>query len=106
MNYSRINTIGGWLCFSVAALTYILTLDQSVSFWDCGEFISSAFRMEVVHQPGAPIVSMIQRLFSALAFGDKTKVAYFVNIASAPCKRRNDFVFILDHYRFGKENSD
>ncbi len=83
MNYSRINTIGGWLCFIVAALTYILTLDQSVSFWDCGEFISSAFRMEVVHQPGAPIVSMIQRLFSALAFGDKTKVAYFVNISSA-----------------------
>ena len=83
MNYSRINTIGGWLCFIVAAFTYILTLDQSVSFWDCGEFISSAFRMEVVHQPGAPIVSMIQRLFSALAFGDKTKVAYFVNISSA-----------------------
>ncbi|KQM74756.1 multidrug transporter [Pedobacter sp. Leaf216] len=83
MNYSRINTIGGWLCFFVATLTYILTLDQSVSFWDCGEFISAAFRMEVVHQPGAPIVSMIQRLFSALAFGDKTKVAYFVNLASA-----------------------
>ncbi|QNR84817.1 DUF2723 domain-containing protein [Pedobacter riviphilus] len=83
MNYSRINTIGGWLCFIVAALTYILTLDQSVSFWDCGEFISSAFRMEVVHQPGAPIVSMIQRLFSTLAFGDKTKVAYFINISSA-----------------------
>jgi len=83
MNYSRINTIAGWLCFFVATLTYILTLDQSVSFWDCGEFISAAFRMEVVHQPGAPIVSMIQRLFSALAFGDKTKVAYFVNLASA-----------------------
>ncbi|WP_293785482.1 DUF2723 domain-containing protein [uncultured Pedobacter sp.] len=83
MNYSRINTIGGWLCFIIAALTYILTLDQSVSFWDCGEFISSAFRMEVVHQPGAPIVSMIQRLFSTLAFGDKTKVAYFINISSA-----------------------
>lgn len=83
MNYARINTIGGWLCFGIAAITYILTLDQSVSFWDCGEFISSAFRMEVVHQPGAPIVTMIQRIFSTLAFGDKTKVAYFINIASA-----------------------
>jgi Protein of unknown function (DUF2723) len=83
MNYSRINTIGGWLCFIIAAFTYILTLDQSVSFWDCGEFISSAFRMEVVHQPGAPIVSMIQKLFSIFAFGDKTKVAYFINISSA-----------------------
>ncbi|MGM9477819.1 glycosyltransferase family 117 protein [Pedobacter sp. GSP4] len=83
MNYSRINTIGGWLCFTIAALIYILTLDQSVSFWDCGEFIASAFRMEVVHQPGAPMVSMIQRLFSTLAFGDKTKIAYFMNLASA-----------------------
>jgi hypothetical protein len=83
MNYSKINTITGWLCFLVAAITYILTLDQSASFWDCGEFIASAFRLEVVHQPGAPLVSMIQRLFSTLAFSDLTKVAYYMNIASA-----------------------
>ncbi|RZK64255.1 MAG: DUF2723 domain-containing protein, partial [Pedobacter sp.] len=83
MNYAKINTITGWLCFLVAATTYILTLDQSVSFWDCGEFIASAFRMQVVHQPGAPLVSMVQRLFSTLAFGDKTMVAYFMNLASA-----------------------
>ncbi|MDY0905773.1 DUF2723 domain-containing protein [Pedobacter sp. CFBP9032] len=83
MNYPKINTIGGWLCFIIAASTYILTLDQSVSFWDCGEFIASAYRLEVVHQPGAPMVSMIQRLFSTLALGDKTKVAYFINISSA-----------------------
>ena len=83
MNYSKINTIAGWLCFFVAALTYILTLDQSVSFWDCGEFIASAFRMQVVHQPGAPIVSLIQRVFSTLAMGDKTMVAYFMNFSSA-----------------------
>ncbi|WP_316830909.1 DUF2723 domain-containing protein [Pedobacter aquatilis] len=83
MTYSRINNLAGWLCFFIAAVTYILTLDQSASFWDCGEFIASAFRLEVVHQPGAPLVSMIQRLFSALALGDVTKVAYFMNIASA-----------------------
>lgn len=83
MNYSKINIIIGWLCFFIAALTYILTLDQSVSFWDCGEFIASAYRMEVVHQPGAPMVSMIQRLFSTLALGDKTMVAYFMNVSSA-----------------------
>jgi len=83
MTYSKINNLTGWLCFFIAALTYILTLDQSASFWDCGEFIASAFRLEVVHQPGAPLVSMIQRLFSAFALGDKTKVAYFMNVASA-----------------------
>jgi len=83
MNYSKINTIAGWLCFFVAALTYILTLDQSVSFWDCGEFIASAFRMQVVHQPGAPIVSMIQKVFSTLALNNKTMIAYFMNVSSA-----------------------
>ncbi|RYD79870.1 MAG: DUF2723 domain-containing protein [Sphingobacteriales bacterium] len=83
MSYSKINNLSGWLCFIIALTTYILTLDKSASFWDCGEFIASAFRLEVVHQPGAPLVSMIQRAFSALALGDVTKVAYFMNIASA-----------------------
>ncbi|MFC3560720.1 glycosyltransferase family 117 protein [Pedobacter jamesrossensis] len=83
MTYSRMNTITGWLCFFISAATYILTLEPSASFWDCGEFIASAFRLEVVHQPGAPLVSMIQRLFSTLAFGNLTKVAYFMNVASA-----------------------
>ncbi|RYD78155.1 MAG: DUF2723 domain-containing protein [Sphingobacteriales bacterium] len=83
MRYSKINNLTGWLCFFIASLTYILTLDKFASFWDCGEFIASAFRLEVVHQPGAPLVSMIQRAFSAFALGDKTKVAYFMNVASA-----------------------
>lgn len=83
MTYSKINLITGWLCFFIALTTYILTLDPSASFWDCGEFIASAFRLEVVHQPGAPLVSMIQKLFSILAFGDLKKVAYFMNVASA-----------------------
>jgi len=83
MTYSKINTLVGWICFSVAITTYVLTLDQSVSFWDCGEFIASAFRLQVVHQPGAPVVSMVQRLFSTFAFGNKTMVAYFINLSSA-----------------------
>ena len=83
MNYSKINNITGWLCFAVATLTYILTLEPSVSFWDCGEFIASALKMQVVHQPGAPLFLMIQRFFSLFAFGDVTKVAYFMNVGSA-----------------------
>ncbi|TCD10673.1 DUF2723 domain-containing protein [Pedobacter frigidisoli] len=83
MSYSKINNLAGWTCFFIAAITYILTLDQSVSFWDCGEFIATAFRMQVVHQPGAPMVSMIQRLFSTMAMGDKTMIAYFMNLSSA-----------------------
>jgi len=83
MKYSKINNITGWLCFLVAATTYILTLEPSASFWDCGEFIASAFKMQVVHQPGAPLFLMIQRFFSMFAFGDVQKIAYFMNVGSA-----------------------
>lgn len=83
MNYTKINNLTGWLCFLIATVTYILTLEPSVSFWDCGEFIASALKMQVVHQPGAPLFLMIQRFFSLFAFGDVTKVAYFMNVGSA-----------------------
>jgi hypothetical protein len=83
MKYSKINNIVGWICFLIATTTYILTLEPSVSFWDCGEFIASALKMQVVHQPGAPLFLMIQRFFSIFAFGDVTKVAYFMNVGSA-----------------------
>jgi hypothetical protein len=83
MNYSKINNLTGWFCFLIATVTYILTLEPSVSFWDCGEFIASAFKMQVVHQPGAPLFLMIQRFFSLFAFGDIEKIAYFMNVGSA-----------------------
>ena len=83
MNYSKINNLTGWACFIVALATYILTLEPSVSFWDAGEFIASAYKMQVVHQPGAPLFLMIQRFFSLFAGGDVTKIAYFMNLGSA-----------------------
>jgi hypothetical protein len=83
MNYSKTNNLTGWICFLIATVTYVLTLEPSVSFWDCGEFIASALKMQVVHQPGAPLFLMIQRFFSLFAFGDVTKVAYFMNVGSA-----------------------
>jgi len=83
MNYSKVNNIIGWVCFLIATTTYILTLEPSASFWDCGEFIASAFRMQVVHQPGAPLFLMIQRFFSIFAAGDLTKIAYWMNVGSA-----------------------
>jgi len=83
MNYSKVNNIVGWICFLIATITYVLTLEPSASFWDCGEFIASAYRMQVVHQPGAPLFLMIQRFFSIFAFGDVTKIAYWMNIGSA-----------------------
>src|SRR5882757_6265870 len=83
MHYKKINNLLGWLCFTIASTTYILTLEPSVSFWDCGEFISCAYRLQVSHQPGYPMFAMLGKVFSLLSFGDNTKVPYFTNLGSA-----------------------
>jgi len=83
MPYKKINNAAGWLCFAIATITYILTLEPSVSFWDCGEFISCAYRLQVSHQPGYPLFAMLGKAFSLLSMGDHTKVAYFTNMMSA-----------------------
>src|ERR1700743_3386231 len=83
MQYKKINNLLGWVCFLVASITYILTLEPSVSFWDCGEFISCAYRLQVAHQPGYPVFAMLGKLFSLLSLGDHTKVPYFTNMGSA-----------------------
>jgi hypothetical protein len=83
MQYNKINNLLGWLCFIIASATYILTLEPSVSFWDCGEFISCAYRLQVSHQPGYPLFAMLGKVFSLLSFGDVTKVPYYTNMGSA-----------------------
>src|SRR3569833_2898671 len=83
MQYKKINNILGWLCFVIASIVYILTLEPSVSFWDCGEFISCAYRLQVAHQPGYPMFAMLGKFISLFSFGDKTKVPFFTNMGSA-----------------------
>jgi hypothetical protein len=83
MNYNKTNNIFGWITFFIASLTYILTLEPSTSFWDCGEFIACIYRLQVAHQPGAPLFTMIGKVFSLLSFGNNMKVAYFTNMSSA-----------------------
>ena len=78
------NNIVGWLAFAIAAVTYLLTIEPTASFWDCGEFISSAFKLEVGHPPGAPFFMMTARLFTLFA-SDTTQVAAMVNSMSAIC---------------------
>ncbi|MBW4889673.1 DUF2723 domain-containing protein [Mucilaginibacter sp. HMF5004] len=83
MQYNKINNLLGWLCFLVASVTYILTLEPSVSFWDCGEFISCAFRLQISHQPGYPLFAMIGKAFSLLSMGNNAKVPFYTNMGSA-----------------------
>lgn len=80
--FSRYNNLTGWIVFAIALVTYALTVERTASFWDCGEFIACAFKLQVPHPPGAPFFLLIGRLFSMLALGDLTQVAYWVNIVS------------------------
>jgi hypothetical protein len=77
-----INNILGWVVFLIAAITYLLTLEPTVSWWDCGEFITSAFKLEVGHPPGAPFHMILGRVLSIFA-PDASKAAYMVNAMSA-----------------------
>src|SRR5680860_1732601 len=77
-----INNILGWGVFVAAAIVYFLTLEPTVSWWDCGEFITSAFKLEVGHPPGAPFHMILGRVFSIFA-PDASKAAYMVNSMSA-----------------------
>jgi hypothetical protein len=77
------NNVLGWVAFVVGLVTYTLTLEPTVSFWDCGEFISASYRLQICHPPGAPLFLIIGRLFSLFAGGDVTKVAFCINMVSA-----------------------
>lgn len=65
MNFKRINNLTGWVVFLIASLVYILTMEATGSLWDCGEFASSAYKLQIPHPPGAPLFVMIGRLFMA-----------------------------------------
>jgi hypothetical protein len=84
-NYRRWNNLIGWFLFVFSAIVYILTLEPTVSFWDCGEFILSAFKLQVGHPPGAPLFVMMGRIATLFAGGDTSKAALMVNTLSALC---------------------
>jgi len=85
MNYFKWNNLLGWVCGIIATAVYIWTADSFNSWWDTGEFVASAYKLQVVHQPGAPLFLMIQNLFSNLALGDTSQIAFWMNVGSAVC---------------------
>ena len=80
-NFNKWNTIIGWLTFGIALLTYTLTVEPTMSFWDCGEYIATAAKLEVGHPPGAPLYQMIGAFFAMFAT-DETKIALMINMMS------------------------
>jgi Protein of unknown function (DUF2723) len=82
MTFQKANNYTGWLVFGIALITYWLTFEETASYWDCGEFIAVSYKLEVSHPPGAPLFMLVARVFSFLAMGDKTMVAYWINTLS------------------------
>ncbi len=83
MKFRKVNNITGWVVFAIASLTYILTAEKSGSLWDCGEFVSACYKVQMPHPPGAPLFVLLGRFFIIL-FGDNpATAAKAVNIMNA-----------------------
>ncbi len=77
------NLTVGWIIFIIASVVYLLTIEPTTSLWDCGEFIASAFKLEVGHPPGAPFWMFMARVMSLFAGSDVTQAAKMINTLSA-----------------------
>ena len=85
-SFKTLNNLAGWLVFAVSAVVLGLAAEPTGSLWDCGEFISGAYKLQVVHPPGAPIFLLVGRLFTwvaSMVSSDPTAIAYSVNLLSA-----------------------
>lgn len=80
--YRLVDNTLGWIAFLIAAVVYCLTVEPTASFWDCPEFITTGYKLEVGHPPGAPFFMLTANIFSQFA-SDPTQVAYMVNIMNA-----------------------
>lgn len=81
-NFKKWNIILGWIVFAIALITYSLTLEPTVSAWDCGEYISTSVKLEVGHPPGAPLFQMLGAFF-AMFTSNANEIAKMVNFMSA-----------------------
>lgn len=81
-NFKKWNTILGWISFFIALITYSLTVEPTVSFWDAGEYILTASKLQVGHPPGAPLFQMIGAFFSMFAF-EPSQIGLVMNLMSA-----------------------
>jgi len=83
--FNLVNNISGWIIFAIAAVVYIITVEPTASFWDCGEFISCAFKLQISHPPGYPMFAMLGRIATLFAGGNVQNVPMTMNILSALC---------------------
>ena len=80
-NFKKWNTIMGWVTFAIALVTFSLTVEPTMSFWDCGEYIATSAKLELGHPPGAPLFQMLGAFFAMFATST-SKIALMVNMMS------------------------
>ncbi|MES2762479.1 MAG: DUF2723 domain-containing protein, partial [Bacteroidota bacterium] len=85
MQFKKLNNIIGWIVFAIATFTYVATIEPTASFWDCGEYIAGAYKLEVGHPPGAPFFFIVGRFFCLLGGADPAIAGKMINIMSALC---------------------
>ncbi|MDO4735664.1 MAG: DUF2723 domain-containing protein [Bacteroidia bacterium] len=98
--FNRINNIIAVVILFIASFTYLATIEPTASFWDCGEFIASSYKLEVGHPPGNPVFQLIARFFTL--FGDKESAAMLVNAMSAMCSAFTIFFLYLTIVHLGR----
>ena len=81
-NFNKINNFSGWIAFIISLIVYSITVEDTASFWDCGEFIAVSSKLEVPHPPGAPFYLLLGRFFSLFALGNNENIALAVNFLS------------------------
>ena len=91
--FAKFKLAGALVAFAVSAITYLLTIEPTASFWDCGEFIASSYKLEVGHPPGNPTFQLFARLFTMLGSGEGAAVA--VNVMNALCSALTIFFLYL-----------
>ncbi|WHF52196.1 DUF2723 domain-containing protein [Chryseobacterium gotjawalense] len=82
-SFKQWNTLLGWVVFGIAFFTYLSTIEPNFSFWDCGEYISSAVKLEVTHAPGAALFQLVGAVFAVFAFGNSEHYSVVINAMSA-----------------------
>ena len=82
-SFKKWNTVTGWFLFGIAFITYLSTIEHSLSFWDCGEYISSAVKLEVTHAPGAALFQIMGAVASIFALGNSENYSLVINAMSA-----------------------
>ncbi len=80
--FASINNLVGWLVFAISLIVYTLTVEETGSLWDCGEFTAVAYKLQVSHPPGAPLYILLGRIFSLFAFNNTDQVAMAINMLS------------------------